>query len=134
MDTIESLGLICFAGIIVLAYIYIAIFTSIAIVTTQAKQIYAKKILKAQARGAFKDLDTPNNKFRFRLFAGVALFGVIGTTLSLGVLILQVATKFSNLYWVTIGIALIFSGIGAVAGFLMRREITRRQNQARSDP
>ncbi len=134
MDTIESLGLICFAGIIVLAYIYIAIFTSIAIVTTQAKQRYAKEILKEQARGAFKDLETPNDKFRFRLFAGIALLGVVGTTLSIGVLVLQVATKFSNPYWITIGIALIFSGIGAVAGFLMRREITRRQSQARPDP
>lgn len=132
MDTIESLGLIWFAGIIVLACI--AIFTSIAIVTTQAKQRYAKEILKEQARGAFKDLETPNDKFRFRLFAGIALLGVVGTTLSIGVLVLQVATKFSNPYWITIGIALIFSGIGAVAGFLMRREITRRQSQARPDP
>jgi ABC-type Fe3+ transport system permease subunit len=131
MDNIEFFGSVLLAGFCLL--MYIAIFAVIAIVTTQAKQRSARRIMQAQARGAFADLETPKNRARFRILAGVALFGVLGFTCSIGVLALQsftyylnVRTEFSNLYWVTIGVGLIFGSIGAVAGFLMEREINRR--------
>jgi ABC-type Fe3+ transport system permease subunit len=131
MNNIESLGLVCFAGAFVLAFV--AIFAAIAIVTTQAKQRSANRILRAQARGAFTDLETPKNRSRFRILAGTALIGVLGFTCSIGVLALQSfryylnpGTELSNLYWVPIGIGLMFGGIGAVAGLLMNREINRR--------
>jgi hypothetical protein len=124
MNIFESLGLVLFAGL--LLFIYIAVFVAIAIVSTQAKLKSANRILKAQSRDALADLETPKNKSRFRFLAGVALFGVLGMILSMAVLVLQIATKFSNLYWVTIAAVLTFGGIGAVAGLLMQREINRK--------
>ena len=73
MNILESLGLVCFAGVFVLAYV--AVFAAIAIVTTQAKYRSARRILQAQTRGAFADLETPKNGLLFRILAGVALFG-----------------------------------------------------------
>ncbi|HSL45831.1 MAG TPA: hypothetical protein VK897_20525 [Anaerolineales bacterium] len=124
MEIIENLGLVIFTGLFFLAYV--VLFVIIAVVSTQVKQRSAKRILKAQARGALADLGTSKNKFRFRFLAGIALFGVLGMVLSITVLVMQLATRFSNLYWVTIVIALIFGGIGSVAGLLMQREINRR--------
>ena len=131
MGNIQLFGSVLLIGFCLLAYI--AVFAAIAIVTTQAKQRSAKLIMQAQARGAFADLETPKNKSRFRILASVALFGVLGFTCSIAVFALQsfsyylnLSSKFPNLYWVTIGVGLIFGIIGAVAGFLMQREINRR--------
>ena len=131
MENIEFLGSVFLAGLCLLTYI--AVFAAIVIVTTQAKQRSARRIMRAQARGAFDDLETPKNRFRFRLLAGIALFGVLGFTCSIGVFALHsfshylnLGTEFSKLYWVTIVMALVFGSVGAVAGFLMEREINRR--------
>ena len=131
MDNIELLGSVLLAGICLLTYI--AVFAAIAIVTTQAKQRSARRIMQAQARGAFADLGTSKNKFRFSVLVGFAFFGVLGFTCSIGVVALQSfkyylnpGIELSELYWVTIAVGLIFGSIGAVAGFLMNREINRR--------
>jgi len=131
MNMIESLGLVCFAGVFFLAYV--AIFAAIAIITTPAKQGTARRILHGQARGTLADLETPNNRSRFRVLAVVALFGVVGFTCSIAVLALQslayylnLRTEFSTLYWVTVGLALIFGSVAAVTGFLMQKEVNHR--------
>ena len=131
MNNIEFFGSVLLAGVCLLTYI--AVFVAIAIVTTQAKQRYAKRIMQAQTRGAFADLETPKTGSRFRILAGVALFGVLGFSCSFGVIALQSftyylspGTELPNLFWVTLGIGLIFGILGAVAGFFMNREINRR--------
>ena len=114
-------------------FMYITVFAAIAIVATQVKQRYAKRIMEAQARGKFADLEMPKNKSRFRLLAGLALFSILGFTCSLGVFALQsfrdymsLEPGFSNFHGITIVAGLIFGGIGATTGFLMQREINRR--------
>jgi len=87
---------------------------------------YADRIWKAQARGAFEDMGTPENRSRFRRLAIFALIGVLGMPVSLAVLVLQMATKFSSHYEVTIIVGMVFGIIAAVAGLLMQREINRR--------
>ena len=104
------------AGILIIA----------AVLGTRSRLRYADRIREAQAKGAFADMSTPKNKSRFRRLAIFALIGVLGMALSIAVLFIQIATKFSDLYGITIVIALIFAVIGAVAGLLMQREINRR--------
>ena len=124
MEVLYSFGIVCFAGLFLLAFI--GVFAAIAIVSTQAKQRSANRILKAQAEGAFADLETPKNKLRFRFLAGIALFGVSGMTCSITTFVIDMATRFANRDWAPLLVALIFGSIGAVAGFLMQREINHR--------
>lgn len=97
-----------------------------AVLGTRSKLRYAKRIQDAQARGAFADMNAPEYKSRFRLLALFALIGVLGMTLSIAILFVQLTTKFANLYGITLAVALIFGIIGAGAGLLMQREINRR--------
>jgi len=46
--------------------------------------------------------------------------------LSIAILVLQIVTKFSNLYSITITLALFFGIMVAIASFLLQREINRR--------
>jgi len=102
------------------------ILVAAAILGTRSKLRYAKRIQDAQARGAFADMNAPEYKSRFRLLALFALIGVLGMTLSIAILFVQLTTKFANLYGITLAVALIFGIIGAGAGLLMQREINRR--------
>ena len=130
-NIIETLSLVCLTGFVVIPYM--AVMAAFAIIGTQAKQRSAKRIMAAQARGAFADLESPKNTFRFRFLAGFALFGVLGFTCSIGAFALQSlryylkpGTELSSLYWVTIGVGLIFGSICAVAVLLINREMNRR--------
>jgi hypothetical protein len=121
MNTILSIlfTLLCLSipfGILVVA----------AVLGTRSKLRYAKRIQDAQARGAFADMNAPEYKSRFRLLALFALIGVLGMTLSIAILFVQLITKFTNLYGITLAVALVFGIIGAGAGLLMQREINRR--------
>ena len=77
-------------------------------------------------RGAFADLETPKNKFRFRLLAGIALIGLLGMLFSFGIFVLQIAGKLPDVYGITIAIAVVFGIMSSIAGLLMNREINRR--------
>jgi hypothetical protein len=70
-------------------------------------------------------MNAPENRSRFRRLAIFALIGSLGMAFSIAILVLQMVNKFSNFYWVTIVVALIFGGIGAGAGLLMQKEINR---------
>ena len=124
MDSIESLGLVCFTGLFLLAYI--AVFVAIAIVSTRAKQRSARQILKAQARGAFADMETPENKSRFRRLAVVSLIGLLGMVLSVVIVVWQWLSQASNLFGIAVAVGLISAVLASIAGLLMQREINRR--------
>src|SRR5687767_10369420 len=93
---------------------------------TRSRLRYAKRIMETQNRGAFNDMNTPKQKTRFRWLALLALTGVIGAMGSLIVLILQ---SF-GMVPISIGIVFVslvaFGVLGAIAGYLMQREIDRR--------
>ena len=95
-----------------------------AVFGTRSRLNYAKRLLDAQARGAFKDMNTPQNTFRYRCLAFLALFGVLGMILSIASLILLQPSKIA-LYSLII-IAIFFCVLGLAAGLLMQREIDRR--------
>ncbi len=61
----------------------------IAILGTRSKLRYARRILEAQARGAFDDMNTPKQKPQFRRLTLMALIGIIGAMGSLAILILR---------------------------------------------
>jgi len=104
------------AGILVVA----------AVLGTRSRLRYVRRIREAQNRGAFADLNTPENKFRLRRLVVIGLVAVLGMVLSTAVLIVQMATRFSNQYVIIVSAMLIFGVIGTIAGFLIQREINRR--------
>jgi len=124
MEIVETLGLICFGGVFLLAYV--VVFAAIAIVSTQAKLRSANRIRKAQARGAFADLETPENRSRLRWLAIVALIGLFGMLVSFGILVLQLIGRISGFYGVTIAIGVVSGIMSSTVGLLMNREINRR--------
>jgi len=97
-----------------------------AIFGTRSRLRYAERIIEAQNRGVFDDMNTPKQKSRFRWLALMALIGVIGAVGSLAILILQ---QFGMIL-IPVGIVLVSLGVfgvlGAIAGYLMQREINRR--------
>jgi hypothetical protein len=97
----------------------------IAIWGTRARLKYANRLQEALARGAFADMNTPENKSRFRRLAVFALIGLLGMISSLAVLVLQLGSKFADFYGITGIVALIFVVITFIAGFFIQREINR---------
>lgn len=97
-----------------------------SILGTRSRLRYAKRIVDAQNRGAFDDMNTPEQKTRFRWLALIALIGVVGAICSLLTLILQrfgVISIPTGIIFVSMGV---FGTLGAIAGYLMQREIDRR--------
>src|SRR5918996_1923305 len=82
-------------GIIVLA----------AILGTRSRLRYARRIREAQARGAFADMNTPENKSRFRRLAALALIGLLGVILSIIILVLLQGSKAPSFLGITIVVA-----------------------------
>ena len=97
-----------------------------AVFGTHSRLKDAKRIMDAQNRGAFDDMNTPKQKGRFRWLALMALIGVIGAMGSLAIIILQ---RF-DIILIPVGIVFaslgVFGVLGAIAGYLMQREINRR--------
>ena len=105
----------------------IGIIVVVAILGTRSRLRYASRIREAQARGAFADMNTPENKSRFRRLAMIALIGLLGMIVSIAILVLQQASKAHSFYGITfVAVAIIFGIIASIAGFLMQREISRR--------
>jgi hypothetical protein len=104
----------------------IGILVLAAIFGTRSRLRYADRIRTAQARGAFEDMNAPENKSRFRRLAIFALIGVLGMVLFLVILILQLGSQYADYYRITLGLALLFGAMGSIAGFLMQREVDRR--------
>jgi hypothetical protein len=101
------------------------IVTVIAIISTRSKWQSARRIFDAQRRGAFKDLNKPENKFRYRRFATFALIGSLGMMVSIASLILP-QVRQTKIFGIVVIMVVIFGIIGSVAGALMQREIDRR--------
>ena len=101
----------------------IGIIVVVAILGTRSRLWYASRIRDAQARGAFADMNLPENKVRFRRLAALALIGLLGMILSIASLVLQQTNTFSG---VMVAVAFVFGAIASIAGFLMQREINRR--------
>jgi hypothetical protein len=97
-----------------------------AVLGTRSRLKYADRIREAQARGAFAEMNTPENKSRFRRLAGSALVSMLGMILSIAILVIQLQTKFAGYYGITVAVAILFGVVAAIAGSLMQREITRR--------
>jgi len=97
-----------------------------AVFGTHSRLKDAKRIMDAQNRGAFDDMNTLKQKGRFGWLALMALIGVIGAMGSLAIIILQ---RF-DIILIPVGIVFAFLGVfgvlGAIAGYLMQREINRR--------
>jgi hypothetical protein len=104
----------------------VGIMIVVAILGTRSKLRYARRIREAQARGAFADLNKPENKARIRSLAFLALIGLLGMLLSIVVLILQQVNQFTTFSGITVIVAIVFGVIGSIAGFLMQREVNRR--------
>lgn len=98
----------------------------IAILGTRSKLRYARRILEAQARGAFDDMNTPKQKPQFRRLTLMALIGIIGAMGSLAILILRRFVMTQIPVEAILVILGVFVAIIAVAGLLMQREIDRR--------
>lgn len=92
---------------------------------TRSRLRYARRIREAQARGAFADMNTPENKSRFRRFALLALMGTLGIALSI-VILLQPWIRLPVPFGVIIAVFIVFGIMASVGGFLMQREIDRR--------
>lgn len=86
---------------------------------------YARRIREAQGRGAFGDMNTPENKSRFRRFASLALMGTLGMVLSI-VMLVQPWMRIPIPFGVIIAVFVVFGIMASVGGFLMQREIDRR--------
>ena len=97
-----------------------------AILGTRSKLWYARRIREAQARGTFADMNTPENKSRFRKLAIFAMIGLLGVFLSLVLLALQVENRITTFSGITAIVLVVFAVIGSIAGFLMQREVDRR--------
>jgi hypothetical protein len=120
MDTTTiDLSWLCFV-------ILIGITVLVAVLGTRSRLRYARRLREAQARGAFADLNTPENKSRFRRLAIFALIGMLGMILSLAILFLQLRSPFAHYYGITLGVAIVFGITGFIAGLLMQREFDRR--------
>ena len=124
MISIDFLTTVFFSGLCLL--LLIGVFVGMAILGTRAKLRSANRMLEAQARGAFDDLEAPENKSRFRRLAVMALMGMLGMIVSLIILVLQLTGKLAGLYGITIAAAVIFGATSSIAGLLMNREIDRR--------
>lgn len=97
-----------------------------AILGTRSRLRYADRLQKALAQGAFDDMNTPENKIRFRRLAIFALIGLLGMLVSFTILIILLILKLTDFYGITFAVVLVFGIIGASAGFLTEREIKRR--------
>jgi|GEM_PF-1790492 FtsH-binding integral membrane protein len=97
-----------------------------AVLVTRSKIKYANQLREAQARGAFKDMNTPEYKSRTRHFALIALIGLLGMVLSFVIMIFQQVSGVTNFSGFTAIVALLFGILSSVGGYLMKREIDRR--------
>jgi hypothetical protein len=98
----------------------------VAILGTRSRLRYVRRIREAQTRGVFADMNTPEYQVRFRRFALLALFGMLGTVLSF-VMIFQPWIRIPASFVVIIAVLLVVFGVmGSIGGFLMKREIDRR--------
>jgi hypothetical protein len=88
--------------------------------------IYAKRISSAQASGAFKDMNSPEVKSKFRRLALMALIGTSGVSISLAILIFQRLAWINIPFIVIVVLGGIFGLIGAVAGLLIQKEINQK--------
>ncbi len=105
---------------------FLGIFITLITFSVRSRLRYAERIRAAQARGAFADLNRPENESRFRRLAFMALVGILGMVLSIAILFLPWTGKTSMALGIITVVALIFGIIGSVAGLLMQREIDRR--------
>ena|SRR5688572_27262166 len=97
-----------------------------AILGTRSRLRYADRLREALSKGAFADMNTPQHKARFRRIAVLAMVGLFGMILSMGILVVQLQTKFASFYGITVVVAVLFGVMASIAGFLMQREINRR--------
>lgn len=104
----------------------IGILVVAAILGTRSRLRYMHRIREAKNRGAFADMNTPENSARLRLLAVIILVALFGMVISIAVFIVQMATKFSNHYGIIITALLFFGVIGTIASILLQREINRR--------
>jgi hypothetical protein len=113
-----------------LSWLCILITFGIAVVViilgTRSRMRYARRIREAQDRGAFADINMPENKSRVRRLAALALIGLLGMILSIIILALQIANQANPFTGIMIALAIIFGSIALIAGFLLQREIDRR--------
>jgi hypothetical protein len=76
----------------------------------------------AQARGAFADINEQPTKSKIRIYAAIALIGLLGMGITFLILVIQLinnATKWSIPLLV---VTFIFGAISSVAGMLINRE------------
>jgi hypothetical protein len=92
---------------------------------TRSRLRYARRIREAQARGAFVDMNTPENKSRFRRLALLALIGVLGMVSSF-VMLFQPWIRLPLPVGIIIAAFIVFGILASVGGFLMQREIDHR--------
>lgn len=117
-STTIDLSWLCFVilvGIVIVA----------AVFGTRSRLRYARRIREAQARGAFADMNTPENRSRIRRFALLALTGTLSIVFSI-VMLLQPWIRIPVPFGVIIVVFVIFAIMASVGGFLMQREIDRR--------
>jgi hypothetical protein len=118
-STTIDLSWLCFVilfGIVIVA----------AVFGTRSRLRYARRIREAQARGAFADLDTAENKSRFRRLAALALIGLLGMISSIVIFLLLLANQAVTFSGAMVVVALLFGMVAAIAGFLIQKEINRR--------
>ena len=121
---LSQLGLLIFVSVCFVAFI--GVVSVLMTFSIRSRLKYAKRIQDAQARGAFADLNMPQNKSRFRRLATNALIGIFGMILSVAILVIPWVGKTSTFSEVVIVIAILFGILCSVAGVLMQREIDRR--------
>ena len=103
---------------------YVGIVVMLMTISMRSRLKYAKRIQAAQARGAFEDMNT--RKPRYLWLAVIALVGVLGAAVTIGMLfleLLQVIVFPVEIIIIAFGI---FGFMGIIAGTLMQREIDRR--------
>jgi hypothetical protein len=98
----------------------------VIILDTRSRLRYESRIRDAQARGAFADMNTPENKSRVRRLAALALIGSLGMISSIIILVLLRGNQPSTFSGVLVAGVIIFGIIASISGFLMQREIDRR--------
>jgi hypothetical protein len=98
----------------------------VIILGTRSRLRYAHRIRDAQARGAFADMNTSENKSRVRRLAALALIGSLGMISSIISLVLLRGNQPGTFSGVLVAGVIIFGIIASIAGFLIQREIDRR--------
>ena len=104
----------------------IGIMIIVAFLGTRSKLHYARRIIDGQANDPFKVLKSPEAKSRIKRLAILTIIGVLGTIISLAILVIQRMNKIPVPFETILAAFIVFGILAVITGFLIQREIVHR--------